>query len=104
MPWPVIHAFLRISTHPAIFTSPLSIRESISIIKEFLEHPRLLLAGETPEFWEIYEKELLSVSARGNLVPDTQISALLKLNGVKTLYSCDRDFRKFDGLKVIDPL
>ena len=41
---------------------------------------------------------------RGNLVPDAHLAALLLQHGVGTLYTRDRDFRKFSGLAVRDPL
>ena len=41
---------------------------------------------------------------RGNDVPDTHLAAILKQNGVTRLYTADRDFRRFDFLKVIDPI
>ena len=44
------------------------------------------------------------VHTRGNLVPDTHLAALLRQHGVATLYTRDRDFRRFDFLSVIDPL
>jgi toxin-antitoxin system PIN domain toxin len=104
MPWPIIHSFIRISTHPSINAAPLSVETSLSIIEEFFCLPNLIAVGENDNFFEIYKRELKTLEARGNLVPDVQIASLLKLHGVKTFYSCDRDFRKFDGLKVIDPL
>ena len=41
---------------------------------------------------------------RGNLVPDAHVAAILFQNGVRTLYSNDRDFRKFESIEsnVID--
>jgi len=41
---------------------------------------------------------------RGNLVPDAHLAAVLRQHGVVTLYTHDRDFRKFDFLRAIDPL
>ena len=40
---------------------------------------------------------------RGNLVPDAHVAAILLQNGVRTLYSNDRDFWKFEALNVLDP-
>jgi predicted nucleic acid-binding protein len=42
--------------------------------------------------------------ARGNQVPDAHLAAILKQHGIRTLYTHDRDFRRFDFLRVIDPL
>jgi hypothetical protein len=40
---------------------------------------------------------------RGNLVPDAQLAAILFQHGVRTLYTRDRDFRKFAFFDVRDP-
>ncbi len=40
---------------------------------------------------------------RGNLVSDAHLVALMRQNGITTLWSHDRDFRKFEGLRVQDP-
>jgi predicted nucleic acid-binding protein len=36
-------------------------------------------------------------------VPDAHLAALLRQHGVGTLYTNDRDFRRFDFLRVINP-
>lgn len=43
------------------------------------------------------------IAVRGNLVPDAHVAAILFQSGVRTLYSKDRDFRKFESLEVRDP-
>jgi len=40
---------------------------------------------------------------RGNLVSDAHLVALMRENGVDTLWSHDRDFRKFEGIRLRDP-
>ena len=44
------------------------------------------------------------MTTRGNLVPDAHLAAVLRQNGIRTIYTHDRDFRKFDFLEVKDPL
>ena len=39
----------------------------------------------------------------GNDVADAAIVAMMTANGVSTIYSRDRGFRRFDGIRVIDP-
>lgn len=41
---------------------------------------------------------------RGNLVPDIHLAALLRQHGVPVICTHDRDYRKFDCLKVVDPV
>lgn len=43
------------------------------------------------------------IPVRGNLVPDAHVAAILFQHGVRTLYTNDRDFRKFQSLDVRDP-
>jgi predicted nucleic acid-binding protein len=44
------------------------------------------------------------VPARGNLVPDVHLAAVLRQSGVATLYTHDRDLREFAFLDVSDQL
>jgi predicted nucleic acid-binding protein len=60
--------------------------------------------GEQEGFWRVYSEVTSEVPTRGNLVPDAHLAALLRQNGIRTLYTHDRDFRKFDFLEVKDPL
>lgn len=67
-----------------------------------LPHCRAL--GEDEGFWAVYRSVTSGVPARGNLVPDAHLAAVLQQHGIVKLYTHDRDFRKFDFLQVIDPL
>jgi predicted nucleic acid-binding protein len=37
-------------------------------------------------------------------VPDLHLAAILRDNGIRRLYTCDRDFRRFEFLDVVDPI
>lgn len=104
MAWPVLMAYLRIATHPSIFPKPMSGAAATHNVTELLTLPHVRTIGETDRFWPAYMQIAADVPVKGNLVPDAQLAALLQCNGVKTLYSRDRDFRKFDFLEVRDPL
>ena len=51
----------------------------------------------------IFDSPLAPDVICGNLVPDAQLAAILFQNGVRTLYTRDRDFRKFECFQVRDP-
>lgn len=104
LPWPVVMAYLRIATHPSIFASPLSPEEAESNIAALLMRPHIRPLGELDGFWAEYRRVTGSAVARGNLVPDAHLAALLRQHGVTTICTHDRDFRRFDGLRVRDPL
>jgi toxin-antitoxin system PIN domain toxin len=102
--WPTLMGFMRMATHPRIFTRPLSPDDALRCVDALLElsHVRVLSEGEG--FWRHYRAVTSGVPTRGNLVPDAHLAALLRQHGVKVLYTHDRDFRKFDFLDVRDPL
>lgn len=104
LPWPVAMAYLRIATHPSIFEHPLSPVEAQENIEALITRPHVRTLGELDEFWESYLAAVEGMAVRGNLVPDAHIAALLVQHGVTTLCTHDRDFRKFTGIRLRDPL
>lgn len=103
LPWPVVVAFLRIATHPSIFERPLSPKEADANIDALLARPHVRPLGELDGFWNAYSRVTDGLVVRGNLVPDAHLAALLLQHGVTTLWTHDRDFRKFEGIRVRDP-
>ena len=103
LPWPTVMGYLRIATHPGIFTHPLSAAEAMRNVNALagLSHVRLL--AEEEGFWEVYQDVVRNWPARGNQVPDAHLAALLRQHGVGTLYTSDADFRRFDFLRSVNP-
>ncbi len=101
--WPTLMAYLRIATHPRIFASPLTPDEAEANVDRLLALPRVRALGEGDGFWTAYLTRTIETPVRGNLVPDAHLAALLLEHGVETLYTRDRDFLKFPGLRVEDP-
>ena len=102
--WPTVMAYLRISTHPSIFRHPLAPGEAMTNIETLLALPQVRFLSEGTDFWKRYRLLAAQTPLRGNLVPDTHLAAILLGHGVRRIYSRDKDFRKFPGLEVIDPL
>jgi toxin-antitoxin system PIN domain toxin len=101
--WQTITAFLRISTNQRAFAAPLSTKEAASIVTEWLERPQTVLLTPGEDHWTIFQKLLESGQATGPLVMDAHLAALALEHGA-TLASSDRDFSRFPGLKLINPL
>jgi len=101
--WPTAMAYLRISTHPSIFAEPLTQAEAEQNLQGLLRLPQVRLLSETEGFWETYQQVSSKLPVRGNLVPDAHVAALLRHHGLRTIYTRDRDFHKFDFLDVRDP-
>lgn len=102
--WPTLMGYLRIATHPAVFAHPLTPAEAAANVGVLLGLPHVRCFAEEEGFWDVYRDIAGRIPVRGNLVPDAHLAALLRQHGIKTLYTHDRDFRKFDFLDVRDPV
>jgi uncharacterized protein len=101
--WPTIMAYLRIATHPAIFERPLPAQVAIENIDALLSRPHVRAPGEQPEFWPRYLGVASDAAPTGNLVSDAHLVALMLQNEVRTIWTHDRDYRRFKGIEVRDP-
>ena len=102
--WPTVMGYLRIATHGAVFSRPLTPAQAMDNIQALLRLPHTRFLAEGARFWDAYRSTTETVLTRGNLIPDAHLAALLRAHGVKTLYTHDRDFRRFDFLDVRDPV
>jgi uncharacterized protein len=102
LPWQTIAAFLRISTNPRLpgARNPAEAREEV---EKWLLQPnvRVIVPGE--DHWRVLQQMMFEGQAFGPLVSDAQIAALTVENGA-VLYSSDRDFARFPGLRWVNPL
>jgi uncharacterized protein len=101
--WPTLMSYLRIATHPRIFAAPLSPAEALANVAALIGLPHARAVSELDCFLAAYRHVTGETPVRGNLVPDAHLAAILFQHGVHTLYSNDRDFRKFHSLEVRDP-
>ena len=102
--WPTAMAYLRMATHPRIFTAPLSHSEALANLRSLLGRPNVRLISEKPDFLDLYAEVTGQVPVRGSLAPDAHLATLLLQNGIRTLYTNDVDFRRFDFLDPRNPL
>ena len=101
--WLTLMSYVRISTHPSIFARPLAPRDALGNVEALLGQPRVRVLAEEDGFLEVYRRVTGAFPVRGNLVPDAHLAALLLQNGVRTIYTNDADFKKFDFLDVRNP-
>ena len=96
-------SYLRIATHPRIFAAPLSPDEVLGNVTTLLGLPHVRAVSELDDFLDAYKHVTGELPVRGNLVPDAHVATILFQHGVRTLYSNDRDFRKFSSIDLRDP-
>ena len=103
LPWHCIGAFLRIATHPQVFADPYTTVEAVSIVQSWFAAPAVALIEPGERYWAILSRLLVDSQVRGALVTDATLAALAIEAGA-TVATSDRDFRRFDGLKLLDPI
>ena len=100
IPWPCIHEFLAIVTHPRIYAPPTPLPKAVDQVEAWLESPSLVLLSESGDYWDVLRNILLTGRVSGPQVHDARIAALCQQHGVSELWSADRDFGHFPGLSV----
>jgi len=101
--WPVILGYVRVVTSLRLLGTPLSVAEALDNLERMLRAPNVRMGNENPHFLALLRAVSEPVPARGNLVHDAHIVALMRQHEVATVWTHDSDFRKFDGIRVIDP-
>lgn len=104
IPWPCIHEFLAIVTHPKIFAPPTPLDAAAVQVEAWLESPSLTLLSETTGYWAVLNETIRRGRLAGPQVHDARIAALCVQHGVSELWSADRDFNRFPTLAVRNPL
>jgi toxin-antitoxin system PIN domain toxin len=104
IPWPCIHEFLAIVTHPRIYLPPTPLPAAVDQVDAWLESPSLALLGETLDHWPALKPLLLQGRIQGAQVHDARVAAIAIAHGVRELWTADRDFSRFDALTVKNPL
>lgn len=104
IPWPCIHEFFAIVTHPRIYDPPSRSKQAVDQISAWLESPSLVLLAETPGYWPSLERAIESSRITGPQVHDARVAVLCLAHGVRELWTADRDFSRFSGIRVRNPL
>jgi uncharacterized protein len=100
IPWPCIHEFLSVVTHQRIFNPPTTLEGAIDQIDAWMESPTLVILGESSRYWDVMRSTLTVGRVSGPRVHDAKIAALCELHGISELWSADRDFNRFPGVRV----
>ena len=101
--WITLLAFLRITTSPRPFPAPFSAQEAASIVSGWLGNSSASVLHPTERHWTILSSLLADSQARGPLIMDAHLAALAIEHGA-TLCTTDRDFTRFKGLRLVNPL
>jgi toxin-antitoxin system PIN domain toxin len=100
--WMVVLAFLRLSTHPAVFPRPLTARQAGATVEAWLGARPALTVEPTRRHLPLLRGLLERTGTAGNLVSDAHLAALALEHGAAVV-SFDRDFARFEGLSLLRP-
>ena len=99
----VVFGFVRISTHPRVFSDPLCVAEASAHVRSWLGRKQVRLHEMLQDDVETALKLLESAKTAGNLTTDAQIASVaLRLNA--EVHTADLDFGRFAGVRFSNPL
>ena len=104
LPWPCVHEFLAVVTNRRIFRDPTPTPVAMQAVRTLLDSKLFSLLGEGIGYLDRLEALAISGRVEGAMIHDARIAALCHHHGVQELWSADRDFTRFPGLKVRNPL
>lgn len=94
-------AFLRITTHPTISRHPLASTQALEWLRRLCASPTVRWLHPGPDHLH-YLALHVSGPIVGNLVNDGHLAALAREHGA-TVVSFDRDFLRFEGVRLEVP-
>ena len=101
--YPSLLGFVRLTTSRRMFEAPLGIADALDRVQGWLHQPNTVLLAPTARHWTILSELLRSSGAGSDLTTDAHIAAYAIERGA-TVYSNDRDFGRFEGLRWINPI
>ncbi len=104
VPWPCAHEFIAIVTHPKIYKVPTPLAGALRALEELNGCSTLEFIGEADGYLDSLAEIALAARVQGGAIHDARIAAICRFHGVRELWSADRDFSRFEGLKVRNPL
>ncbi len=99
----VLSGFLRVITHPRVFSPPSDLTSGLAYVETIRNQPNAVLISPGPRHWGIFRNLCEVTGAKGNLVPDAYMAALAIESGSEWI-TTDRDYSRFPGLRWRHPL
>lgn len=104
IPWPCVHEFLAIITHPRIYNPPTPFATALGSVAVWLKSSNCVTIAEGPGYFELLHRLVTDGMVVGGLIHDARVAAICLHHGVTVLWSSDRDFSRFPELSTVNPL
>jgi uncharacterized protein len=102
--WHNLHEFIAIVTNARIYKPPTPLSDALVQIAYWAKSPSLRLLSEGPGYLEHLALLATQGTVSGGMIHDARVAALCRAHGVRELWSADRDFSRFPGMVVRNPL
>ena len=100
--WIALLAFIRLTSHRAVFARPLEAAAAIDNVRQWLAQPSAVVLEPTSRHVDLLAALLRETGAAGNLVNDAHLAALASEHDA-VLVSFDADYGRFHGLRWEPP-
>jgi uncharacterized protein len=104
LPWPCVHEFLGVVTHPKVYKPASTLSNALGFLDNLMTSPNLHLLAESPGYFAKLRGLALECRIAGPRIHDARIAALCLHHGVSELWTADRDFSIFPQLAIHNPL
>jgi hypothetical protein len=102
--WPVVYSLIRLTSSTRAFgRNALTVRDAWADVAAYLAQPAVRIVSPGARHAAIAAELAAAPGLRSEDVPDIEIAALAIEHGL-VLASHDHGFRRFSGLRVVDPL
>ena len=99
----VLAAVVRIATNARVYEDPSSATAALAFCDTVLAAPSTISVAPSSRHWSLFAAYVQELRLTGNDVPDAYLAALA-VDHEATLVSLDRGFRRFPGLRLVNPL
>ena len=103
MAWAAVFGFVRLVTHPSVLVDPLSPGDALDRVDEWFACEGVTVLEPGPRHLRIARNLFASAGVAASLTTDTHLAALAIEHGAE-IHSNDRDFERFPGLRLFNPL
>ena len=104
IPWPCVHEFIAVVTHPRVYRKPTPLSTALAAMRSLAQQPNVLMLAEDEGYLERLATVAIAAKSQGGNIHDARIVALCLHHGVSELWTADRDFSRFPALKTANPL
>lgn len=104
VPWPSVHEFLSVVTHPRIYEPPSPSAAALAAVRDLESLPGSTFLGETSGHLALLADLCSRPGVVGAKVHDARIAAICLGHEVDELWTADRDFSLFPALRTRNPL